>query len=541
MLKKMAENKKLHYGVLTAVLLLAAALRITGSWWGMPRGDMHPDEGIVYYESYNCALDRHFETKIYYRPNHVSIKLNTLLYIGIQELYFNLKGETDFAQNFNSHIEIFLTASRILTALLGVGCVVFAYLIILPFGKNRALFAAVLFALFPSFIMHSHYITPDIPLLFFMMGTLFFAVRYLKKPSVTMLFWMSMFTSLAICEKYPGAFGCLIIAFAVVLTHLKKPVRIILHGLLAIFFVVLGIMIVSPVILIDLRQVINVIEGQNHAYHLGADGLNFGQTLVYYLKTTGTGIGLIPVFCGLFGIYVSFKKDFKYALLLTTFLIYLLPISKLSVHWERYTLPLYAAGLMFAAIGVFGLSDVLKKLPVIRSGKPAALSVIKILYLVIFILPMISLLSGSIAVCGSFLAPDSRTALMDHFIGAGITDSNTIYDCNTPLSPGGYFGAWSEFENCDPSTPKYGNNPQYVVTSSAQRDLYLISDPDIYGWIADFYRRLDSDYELVEVNTVEIPESHFLEVSNLFHSIRSIYRYAKGAMSGYEIRVYRLW
>lgn len=155
-----------YFGILALIFTAAVILRILGAGWGMPHGNLHPDEGLIFEQAYQCALNRDFEVHDYYRPNHVSIKMNTLIYIGIQELYFAPQGQNDFALNYNENFALFTTASRVLTALLGVGTVIMACLIGLFWGRKQALFATLLFAIFPSFIEHSHYITPDIPLLF---------------------------------------------------------------------------------------------------------------------------------------------------------------------------------------------------------------------------------------------------------------------------------------------------------------------------------------------------------------------------------------
>ena len=523
-----------YFWILALIFAVALVLRVVGAGWGMPHDNLHPDEGFIFGEAYQCALNRNFETHTYYRPNHVSIKLNTLLYIGIQELYFAPLGQNDFALNYSENFALFTTASRILTALFGVGVVILAYFIGRFWGREQALFAALLFAVFPSFIEHSHYITPDIPLLFFLMGVLWAAFCYQRKPSVSWLFWMSLFTALATCEKYPGAYGCVIIATAVCTTHIKKTAMIIKDGCLAILFFILGILAVSPVLLIDFRTVLVVMAGQNKPYHIGADGLNFGETLLFYTKTTGVHLGLLLTVCSIYGIIRSFRKDVKLTIILLSFLAYIVPISTLSIHWERYTLPIYAAGLLFGAVGAFyileDLQVLLKKIP--RANL--------ITYLIFFLLPVCSLMAGSIAVCGSFLAPDNRIILQEVFAEVGVTVNNTVYDCNTPLSPGGFFGAFGNFEGCDPAYYKYGGSPQYVMTSSAQRDLFLEADPEVYGAIAKFYRLLDEGYDLVCLFPAETPSSHFLELQNIWYSARSVYRYMRGATVGYEIRLYQL-
>ncbi len=528
------KTERRHLGILVIIFTIAVIVRFVGIGWGMPHGNLHPDEGIIYGEAYQSALNRNFEVKQYYRPNHVSIKLNTILYIGIQELYFAPQGEDDFSHNYGQHFALFTTASRVLTAILSVGTVVLAYSIASFWGRKQALFAALLFAIFPSFIEHSHYITPDIPLLFFLMCVLWAAFRYLRNPSLQWVFWMSFFTALATCEKYPGIYGCVIIAVTVCVTRIKEPIRIVKDGFFAILFLVLGIMAVSPILLIDFRTVLEAIAGQNRQYHLGADGLNFGQTLVFYAKTAAVHMGLLLTVSSIYGIVRSFMKDVKKTLVLMAFLAYILPISMLRIHWERYTLPIYAAGLLFGAIGAFYILEDLRRF--FRNKLIISL----IAYFFLFMLPVGSLVAGSMAVCGSFLAPDSRILLQDVFAEMNVTSSNTVCDCNTPLDPGGYYGAFHNFEAANPAQFKYGSSPTYVMTSSAQRDLYLEADPEVYGWIANFYKKLDSHYDLVYMYTVENPSSHFFELQNMWYSARSVYRYMRGAATGYEIRLYQL-
>lgn len=303
---------------------------------------------------------------------------------------------------------------------------------------------------------------------------------------------------------------------------------------MAILFFVLGILAVSPILLIDFRNVLEAVAGQYQPYHVGADGFNFGEKLLFYLKTTGVHLGLLLTVSSIYGIVKSFRRNGKPAVILLGFLAYIVPISTITLHFERYTLPIYAAALLFGAVGVFYILEDLQK--TLKKTSPAFLLTSAIL----FLLPTGSLAAGAIAVTGSFLAPDSRIILQDVFAEMGVTAENTVYDCNTPLDPGGYYGAFSEFEAGDPGKYKYGGGKMFVMTSSAQRDLYLEADPEVYGWIADFYKKLDEDYDLVYLFPVETPECYFLELQNIWFSAKSVYRYMRGAAVGYEIRLYHL-
>ena len=191
-------------------------------------------------------------------------------------------------------------------------------------------------------------------------------------------------------------------------------------------------------------------------------------------------------------------------------------------------------GLLFGTFGVFYIVEdfrmVLEKNCIVSCA----------VYFLLFLLPVGSLTAGAMAVTGSFLAPDSRILLQEVFADMNVNSNNTVYDCNTPLDPGGYYGAFSNFEAGDPTKYKYGHTPRFVMTSSAQRDLYLAADPEVYGWIADFYKKLDSDYHLVYLYQVETPSSHFWELKNILYAAKSVYRYMRGAAVGYEIRLYQL-
>ena len=137
-----------YFLILALIFAVAVLLRVVGAGWGMPLGNLHPDEGLIFGQAYQFALNRDFDVHDYYRPNHVTIKLNTLIYVGIQELYFAPQGRNDFAANYNESFALFTTASRVLTALFGVGTVICAYLIGLFWGRKQALYTTLLFAVF---------------------------------------------------------------------------------------------------------------------------------------------------------------------------------------------------------------------------------------------------------------------------------------------------------------------------------------------------------------------------------------------------------
>jgi 4-amino-4-deoxy-L-arabinose transferase-like glycosyltransferase len=77
-----------------------------------------------------------------------------------------------------SHPSFYLW-NRAFISLLGTGCVLLTYLILRKsFGKIEGLLGAFLLAGFSLHISHSRYITPNIPVCFFVLFTILFALKF---------------------------------------------------------------------------------------------------------------------------------------------------------------------------------------------------------------------------------------------------------------------------------------------------------------------------------------------------------------------------
>ena len=47
---------RLYFIMPVLIIALALLLRIVGADWGMPHSDLHPDEGLIFSQAYQCAL-----------------------------------------------------------------------------------------------------------------------------------------------------------------------------------------------------------------------------------------------------------------------------------------------------------------------------------------------------------------------------------------------------------------------------------------------------------------------------------------------------
>ncbi|MGQ9710248.1 MAG: glycosyltransferase family 39 protein [Anaerolineae bacterium] len=161
----MARNGSERVWGLTAILLVAAALRLSGVAWDGGIG-AHPDERYLVGVAEEMARRREwnpFTVDASFPYGHVPLYLLLLL------------GGADR-----------LMAARLLTGLLDVGTVALtaalARILLAAGGRDRrrsggALMAALFLAVMPLHVQQAHFATADVPLAFFSTGALLFAAR----------------------------------------------------------------------------------------------------------------------------------------------------------------------------------------------------------------------------------------------------------------------------------------------------------------------------------------------------------------------------
>jgi len=96
-----------------------------------------------------------------------------------------------------------LFLGRVISAILGTGIVLLSFLIARGILKRKyALFAAVAVAVSPIVVIHAHYLKEDIIATFFMMGALYFFLKFLRKDSRNHLILLGVATGLACSSQY---------------------------------------------------------------------------------------------------------------------------------------------------------------------------------------------------------------------------------------------------------------------------------------------------------------------------------------------------
>jgi len=576
-------------------LFVGSWLRFDGAGWGLPHR-LHTDEKTIVDTAINMANTRRFEvTDVFNRPDHVAIKLQTLIFWAMRPIIIvgaivqlpedvvmvdidvvtadiaqfepsKIQKIQKKIQKFPPKVQLFLLnykfsrensnslyvmAGRVLSALFGVICIFFAWLIGKQIHKNAGIICALLFALYSNFIQHSHYITPEIYQTAFTLAMTYFAIIYVNNKKFKILFMACFCAALAFCTKYPALFSFPIIIASIIYanshsikkyTEIKSIFRMILKIIYICFiaFITFGIcvFIISPILIIDLPSVIISVIGEARSTHLGSDGLGFWGNLLFYLKCYAKHSGIIIVTFTIFGFISLYKENKSLFLLLLLGVLYAPIISVLALHWDRWGVPFYAFALIFASIGMW---KVFEKLMSIFSEffvqhkkmqkEKLALSLIAVILLAFSFL---NLTLGSVAKTMYFsTAKDTRIVSIDYVSEIGATNSNTFYEGYTPFKLTGPSVIFDSFEGMDISKP---SNPElkYIILSSSMYSRYY-AEPNKYSEQIAFYDALKANKKVIKEFkpiTVNLPGESSNDIKNIVNSLLTISGFLKGGYSG---------
>lgn len=475
---------------LTALIIFSVALvvRYIGLKFGFPL-ITHPDEGYIMNTVRGMSFNHTLDPGTYIYPAFPSL-YSKLLFMNI--LSFIRFGE-NYGQAAAHDPFFFYFASRLMTAVQGALLPVVAWFIGRKFKQiNFSWIAAVLFIFYPAFVLHSHYVTVDIPLTLFVMLVLLFCLNYLSSKKIFWLVTACLMVSIAAMEKYPGilSFGIIIASIAIQAFSgdkqnggtkwrflFKTTTYSLLLCLIAILIIALPLFWdIDTAFTTAWRQIVQ----EARPDHLGSDGLGWGGNLLYYLKDFYTNSGLIISILVVVGLVAAIlMKDPAYLLLLFGGG-YWIALSVLSLHHSRWSLPMMTTPLLLAAVAV---SYLWQKTRHLKAGRIAL-----IICLAAGFLPFV--LKGTVTAL-MLTWQDTRNEALHYMEENDITVDNTLSEGYTPHNPGNK----NDIFAFDISNP---GDKEYIVLSSFMGDRYA-AEPDRYKAENTFYANIRSQLELVNV------------------------------------------
>ena len=477
--------------ILGVILLVGLVVRALGVAWGLPF-HLHPDEWVIFEGAVDMAKRNSFEPQLFFRPDHVEMKLSYIAYAAYAALR-HAPVEVLAAADLTPFVAI----SRSITVVLGVATIALAYVVGRRFGTAVGLVAAALFALLPTFVEHSHFATPDVPLTLTVLVVVWGAMRYLSAPTWPNLLIMSAGVALSIGIKYPGAIGASMIAIVVIIAAVRSrtPLQIVTRGAGSIGAVVVLLFLISPVLFTNVSGVVAAIRNESRTTHLGADGLGWAGNLAFYVDSFAQSGGYILVVFALIGAVWAIRRRSLEAVPLTIGAIYWIALSSVPLHWGRWALPMYVTPLLFAAIGFVVAARFLwthqgRWVVALRAG-----------FSVVVALALASLSIGAAAWTARYASSDTRVVALDAFAEYGPTARNTVAEGYTSIEPEAPRGIFRDFVIEDGTLVlaegvEDRDEKRYVMLSSGIYGRY--QDDDRYAEEQEFYRLLNEQFEVLE-------------------------------------------
>ncbi|PKO05987.1 MAG: hypothetical protein CVU41_09360 [Chloroflexi bacterium HGW-Chloroflexi-3] len=498
------------YFFLFLIFFISYIIRRIGLQYGFPLLT-HPDEVFSLDPVFNMTVNKSLNSNTFNRPDQILLPLN-FFYLNLVSYFHYGKS---MAHTFWENQLTFYYYGRLLICILGSIIPLVAFKIGKEFKIDFSIPAAFVFSFFPSYVIHSHFITPDIPITLITLLIILFSIKFLNTQKVNYLYLATIFSAINTAEKYPGLLSIVII-FATFLIHvfqkdesttLSKASFLLKGGLriFGIFFIALYAL--APNIFIEFGKVIQTIQYEARSTHLGADNLGWFGNMVFYFESFSSFTNIFAIiFLSVGLIYIIKHKNINFVLLFYG-IFYWVSLSYLSLHWERWALPMYITPLLIVSIGITNLFYITRDKKILR--------IISSVIIVGFIAHQL-LYSLSASIKLSFT--DTRVVALEYCIENGITRENSIYEGYTPFNsqnPGNIF----DFDINNLIDKKY------IILSSGMYDRYHF-EPVRYKDAVNFYKELrNNNIKLIEIKDTVVNHGKLREaVDNIVYYIKIFIR-----------------
>jgi 4-amino-4-deoxy-L-arabinose transferase-like glycosyltransferase len=274
---------------------------------------------------------------------------------------------------------------RAVTALLGVATVWVIYLGGLRWGARTALLAAALLAVMPLHVRESHYVLTDVPVTFFVTLTFVLSLRAHERSTMSAFVLAGIVTGLAAATKYTGGIALVMPLLACWMTPSTRPSRFLTS--VAIVGSMLGaFLLAAPYTFLDLPTFLNQFAKLAAAYKSAPISPD-PPALLYlkHLRNAWQWPASLMVIGGLvMGIVRAVKGPgrVKWTLALVFPVLYFWFVSRQTIVFARYLLPIVPMLSLLAAGAVVSGVSLLRRYEIPRSARNALIVALVLLAIV---------------------------------------------------------------------------------------------------------------------------------------------------------------
>jgi 4-amino-4-deoxy-L-arabinose transferase-like glycosyltransferase len=354
---------------LALALLAAALLRMWSLGHGIPYS-LGVDEPEIMDRAVRMIHTGDFNPHFFDYPS-LYIYIQAVVAVG-RFLFGAVRGEyTSLAAATTSDFYLW---GRAVTAFLGTATVWLIYLGGLRWGARTAFLTAALLAVMPLHVRESHYALTDVPVTFFVTLTFVLSLRAHERSTMGAFVLAGVVSGLAAATKYTGGIAVVMPLLACWMTPSTRPSRFLAS--LAILGSMLGtFLLAAPYTFLDLPAFLNQFAKLAAAYkgtRISADA----PALLYlkHLRNAWQWPESVLVIGGLvMGIVRAIKGPgrVKWTLALVFPVLYFWFVSRQSIVFARYLLPIVPMLSLLAAGAIVSGVSLLRRYEIPRSARNA--------------------------------------------------------------------------------------------------------------------------------------------------------------------------
>ena len=269
--------------------------------------------------------------------------------------------------------EHFYLWGRALTALLGTLTVLLVFQIGMRWGTRYALLAAGLLAVMPLHVRESHYVLTDVPVTFFVTLTFLLALRAHEQPRAAAFAWAGAAAGVATATKYPGGFALLLPLVAVWMTPATRPSRL-TAGLAVIGAWLVAFLAAAPYTVLDLPGFLNGFARLAGYYSAEPPAEPAWRLYLKHLLRSLQWPALLLIFAGIvLGSVRAIRGPgrVRWTLALVFPLLYFWFVSRQTLIFARYLLPMVPFLCILAATAVLAGVSLLRRFDIPRAVRTA--------------------------------------------------------------------------------------------------------------------------------------------------------------------------